>query len=284
LEASRQISSASQSLADTSSAQAASLDMTVNMIDEIRKITGANTENSQKATVAIASTSKVVNQSNSSMAEMNTSIKQISANSTETKKILHTIDEIAFQTNILALNAAVEAARAGEQGAGFAIVADEVRSLAQRSAAAARSTNELLEKSHRCVTDGTTSADKASGSLAKVLSCTTEVERCIAAIEQDAQRQSKAIGEVSEAASKVGETTHSTAAAAEQCAASALALKEQATQLDDYVAQLEDLVAGQHHEDGLQAAETSVLGGITRQAPQKSTVSNGKVHDHHFMS
>ena len=244
LDASRQISEASVGLAESSSTQAASVDQTVNMIGSIRTLIDVTTTNAQKATAAIGNTSKVVAQSSENMAEMRSSIGQIASNSTQTKKILHTIDEIAFQTNILALNAAVEAARAGELGAGFAIVAEEVRSLAQRSASAANSTNELIEKSHRCIDSGTAATERANSSLQRVLGCTAEVEQCITAIEHGAQQQVRAMGELSDAANKVGSLTHGTAAAAEQCAASALSLKEQATNLEGYVVQFEDLVWG----------------------------------------
>jgi methyl-accepting chemotaxis protein len=244
LDASIQISEASVGLAESASSQADGVDQTVNMIGAIRTLIGETTTNAQKATAAISNTSKVVAQSRANMADMKSSIGQIATNSTQTKKILHTIDEIAFQTNILALNAAVEAARAGELGAGFAIVAEEVRSLAQRSASAANSTNELIEKSHTCIDSGAAATERANTSLERLLGCTGQVEQCITAIEESAQHQVRAIGEVSDAASKVGALTHGTAAAAEQCAASALTLKEQATNLEDYVMQFEDLVFG----------------------------------------
>jgi methyl-accepting chemotaxis protein len=178
------------------------------------------------------------------MGEMNTSIGQIASNSAETKKILRTINEIAFQTNILALNAAVEAARAGEQGAGFAIVADEVRALAQRSASAANSTEQLAEHSNKCIKEGTVASNRASTSLGRVLTSTSEVCECIALIEEHIQKQDSAVSQIDTAANKVGETTHATAAAAEQCAASAMSLNEEARNLDSCVAQLEKIVLG----------------------------------------
>src|SRR6185369_10906883 len=117
----------------------------------IRAMTQATSENAKKATAMIDDTTKIVAESNVAMTDMNQSIRQIKDNSGETKKILRTINDIAFQTNILALNAAVEAARAGEHGAGFAVVAEEVRNLAQRSATASSNSNSLIESSNQCI-------------------------------------------------------------------------------------------------------------------------------------
>jgi hypothetical protein len=242
--ASRQINQASESLANNSTSQAASVDATLTMIAQIRQMTEATSASAHKATSAIGNTSTIVAESNSIMGEMNTSIGQIASNSAETKKILRTINEIAFQTNILALNAAVEAARAGEQGAGFAIVADEVRALAQRSASAANSTEQLAEHSNKCIKEGTVASNRASTSLGRVLTSTSEVCECIALIEEHIQKQDSAVSQIDTAANKVGETTHATAAAAEQCAASAMSLNEEARNLDSCVAQLEKIVLG----------------------------------------
>jgi methyl-accepting chemotaxis protein len=242
--AARQITEASDSLAKSSNAQAASVDTTLAMIGQIRSMADATSASAVQASSSIASTSTVVAESNSIMGQLDTSIQQIAANSAETKRILHTINEIAFQTNILALNAAVEAARAGEHGAGFAIVAEEVRSLAKRSADAAGNTDELVENSTKCIGDGTTAAERANASLGKVLASTEEVRACIQAIEEHARKQGTATADMNEAANKVGQITHSTAAAAQQCAASANSLNELARQLEQYVAELEAMVLG----------------------------------------
>lgn len=242
--AARQITEASESLAQSSAAQAESVDRTLAMIGQIRTKAEATNASAQKATASIHNTQQVVAESNTIVGQLDRSIQQIASNSAETKRILQTINEIAFQTNILALNAAVEAARAGEEGAGFAVVAQEVRALAQRSAAAAGNTDELVENSSRCIDAGTQAAAKANASLGKVLSSAGEVGTCIRDIEQHAHEQGSATAEISEAATRVGEITHHTAAAAQQCAASATTLKEQASQLEEYVGQLQTMVLG----------------------------------------
>lgn len=240
------------------------------MIAEIEKMTQAHSDNARLATTKIQETSRIVTESNQTMEAMNRSMRQIAGNSGETRKILKTITDIAFQTNILALNAAVEAARAGEQGAGFAVVAEEVRSLAKRSGSASDSTNLLVDNSAQCIEEGAGSAKRANEALARVLTSTTEVQQCVAAIDADAGKQATAVAEISQAASQVGRITQTTAANAQQCAASALSLTEQATNLEKYVQQLTDMVYGPGKASvNLRAPEPSEA------APAKPTASVG---------
>ncbi len=253
--ASRQITQASDALAHSSCTQAASVEETSAMIAQIQTMTEATSENARKATTLIQDTSKIVSESNLAMADMNKSIKQIKDNSGETKKILRTINDIAFQTNILALNAAVEAARAGEHGAGFAVVADEVRNLAQRSATASSNSNALIESSNQCIDHGAIAAERANATLSRVLSSTDNVSKRIAEIEHDASQQATAINEISQAAAKVDEATHHNAASAEECAASAYSLTEQANNLENCVAQLKEIVYGPRNVDSRHQAE-----------------------------
>ena len=135
-----QVATSSQSLSQGATEQAASLEETSASMEEMASMTRKNAENAHQAATLVTGVAQQVDESNAALAEMVTSMSAIQESSNKVAKIIKTIDEIAFQTNILALNAAVEAARAGEAGMGFAVVADEVRNLAQRSAQAAKDT------------------------------------------------------------------------------------------------------------------------------------------------
>jgi len=145
--ASKQVSVSSQELAQGSSEQAASMEETSSSLEEMASMTRQNAEGAKQANSLARETKEASEQGVKSMEQMQQAIHEVESSSDETAKIIKTIDEIAFQTNLLALNAAVEAARAGEAGQGFAVVAEEVRSLAQRAAEAAKDTSELIENS-----------------------------------------------------------------------------------------------------------------------------------------
>ncbi len=159
-ETAAQVTASSQTLAQGASEQAAALEETSGSMEEMASMTRRNAENSQSAAQVMSQVEGRVRESDVVLADMVASMAAIQTSSRKVSKIIKTIDEIAFQTNILALNAAVEAARAGEAGLGFAVVADEVRSLAQRSAQAARDTSALIEESMATTLSG--SARRAS--------------------------------------------------------------------------------------------------------------------------
>jgi len=167
--ASEEISSASQSLAEGASEQAASLEQTSASPEEIASMTKHNAENAQAAKTLAAETHTSAEKGSAHIDAMNQAMADIQASSNNISKIIKTIDEIAFQTNILALNAAVEAARAGEAGAGFAVVADEVRRLAQRSAEAARETADRIGDSLAKTTHRVEISTLVSESLEQIL-------------------------------------------------------------------------------------------------------------------
>jgi methyl-accepting chemotaxis protein len=170
------------------------------------------------------------------VAQVVTTMEDINASSRKIADIIGTIDGIAFQTNILALNAAVEAARAGEQGRGFAVVASEVRSLAQRSAAAAREIKSLIGSSVEKVESGSRLVQDAGTTMSEIVASVQRVSDVIGEISAAAAEQSSGIGQVNGAVSSLDRATQQNAALVEQSAAAAESLKDQAARLTTLVA------------------------------------------------
>lgn len=242
--AAEQITNSSQTLAQGACDQAESVDRTTAMIDHITDMTKTTAENALKAGEMIQTTSTVIEESTRTMSDLNHSMDEIALNSEETKKIMSSINDIAFQTNILALNAAVEAARAGELGAGFAVVADEVRNLAQRSAKASTNTSDLMEASNANIQSGSENASRANDNFSKVETSASEVFSIVQQISNATAQQLLAIQEIGQAAAMVDKATNSNAAGAEECTASAMTLHDEAKDLDKFASELTEMVYG----------------------------------------
>ncbi|MBA3850471.1 MAG: chemotaxis protein, partial [Opitutus sp.] len=191
--ASVQISSSSQSLADGASQQAASLEETSASLEEMAGMTRRNAEAAQSAKQAATKTRNTVEAGAAGMQRMNAAMEGIKSASGEIAKIIKTIDEIAFQTNILALNAAVEAARAGEAGAGFAVVAEEVRALAQRSATAAKETADKIETALNKSVEGARTSAEVTGLLSEIVGQVRQMDGLVAEIATASAEQSEGI-------------------------------------------------------------------------------------------
>jgi methyl-accepting chemotaxis protein len=246
--ASGQVSSASQSMAEGASEQAASIEETSSSMEEMASMTKNNAENAGTADGLMKEANQVVATANDSMERLTVSMKDISQASEETSKIIKTIDEIAFQTNLLALNAAVEAARAGEAGAGFAVVAEEVRNLAMRSAEAAKNTAQLIEGTVKKVNDGSQLVTTTNDAFTKVAQSTAKVGDLIAEISAASREQSGGIDQVNLAITEMDKVVQQNAANAEESASAAEEMNAQAEQLREYVNDLVVLVTGKRNQ------------------------------------
>jgi hypothetical protein len=239
--ASQQIASAAQQLSQGATEQAASLEETSASMEEMASMTRQNAENAQQAATLMAEVDRKVQSSDGVLNDMVTSMTSIQESSGKVTKIIKTIDEIAFQTNILALNAAVEAARAGEAGMGFAVVADEVRSLAQRSAQAARDTAGLIEESSAKAAEGSTKVGEVVTAIAAITGTVSTVKGLVDEVSVASRQQAQGIEQVSQAIAQMEKVTQSTAATAEESAAASEELSAQAESSLLVVARLQAL-------------------------------------------
>jgi methyl-accepting chemotaxis protein len=275
--ASSQVASASQSLAEGASEQASSLEETSASLEEMSSMTKRNADSADSAKSLSAQTRAAADAGAADMQEMSRAMTEVKAASDNIAKIIKTIDEIAFQTNILALNAAVEAARAGEAGAGFAVVADEVRSLAQRSAQAAKETAEKIENSIHKSQHGAQISDKVTASLAQIVTKARQVDELVAEIAAASKEQAQGITQVNSAVSQMDKITQSNAASAEESASASEELNAQAASLKTSVNELSQLVGVKNEK----LVEQSKIVRPKYQAPAKVS---GNGHNGHSRS
>lgn len=234
--ASNEIAQGNQDLSSRTESQASALEETAASMEELGSQVKHNADSARQANQLAITASTVAVQGGAVVGEVVETMRGINDSSRKIAEIISVIDGIAFQTNILALNAAVEAARAGEQGRGFAVVASEVRSLAGRSAAAAKEIKSLINDSVGRVEQGTMLVDKAGETMAEVVSSIRQVTEIMSEISAASNEQASAVSQVTEAVTQMDQVTQQNAALVEQMAAAAISLKSQAGELVNEVA------------------------------------------------
>ena len=246
--AATQVAATSQALAGGASEQAASIEETSASIEEISSIVKTNAATARKTTEVARLARDAADRGTQDMSAMSTAMTSIKASSDDVAKIIKTIDEIAFQTNILALNAAVEAARAGEAGMGFAVVAEEVRALAQRSATAAKETSHQIEAAIERTAQGVAISGRVGQTLTEIAAHVRVVDELAADVARACSEQSESVSQINVMVGEMDKVTQSNAANAEESAAAAEELNAQAHVMNQTVGELAMLVDGHGHQ------------------------------------
>lgn len=260
---SSEVTAASQSLAEGASEQAAAVEETSSSLEEMSSMTKQNAENAQQASLLMSNDAgisyRVITEKMTQMKEV---IEAGVAASMETAKIIKTIDEIAFQTNLLALNAAVEAARAGETGASFAIVADEVRNLAMRSAEEAKNTETMIADSTAKIQEASVLFDQINTELSSNRQIAKKVTDLVGEIAAASQEQAQGIKQINNAVTEMDKVVQLNAASAEEYSGASAEMNSQAKYLKNIVGDLKGLVDGQSGDVTKAIKEKRIAHGI----------------------
>jgi methyl-accepting chemotaxis protein len=276
---SAQVAKASLVLAESAGEQAASLEETSASLEQVSSMTQRNADSAEQAKQLSGQTREAADLGFQNMTEMIAAMDAIKLASNNIGKIIKTIDEIAFQTNILALNAAVEAARAGDAGMGFAVVATEVRNLAQRSAQAARDTAEKIQDSIQRSQHGVEISGKVATGLKEILEMARRVDELVGEIAGASKEQSQSISQLNTAVTRLEKATQSTAATSEESAGVAQELTVQAEDVQSNVVKLAELIGGTRiGTAGSMAASSPSAAGQSqpRSTPQTANFSEAR--------
>ncbi len=252
-----QVAAGAQSLSQGATEQAASVEELAATIDSISVQINDNADKAMQANHDMDSVGKQLVESNQQMKDMIAAMSDISSTSDQIGKIIKTIEDIAFQTNILALNAAVEAARAGTAGKGFSVVADEVRSLASKSADASKSTAELIDRSLHAVKHGSKIADETAKSLVSAVDGTKSIAKDITQIAENSHNQAESIAQVTQGINQISSVVQTTSATSEESAAASEELSGQAQMLNQLIGRFK------------------IRGGSTTVSPDQAAASSG---------
>ncbi len=268
--ASTQLAASAQQVSEGSAEQASAIEETSSTLEETTSMLEQNTVNTIQAAQLAGQAKGFADKGGVEMEEMSSSMQEIKKSSDQIAKVIKVIDDIAFQTNILALNAAVEAARAGEAGMGFAVVAEEVRNLAQRSAQAAKDTATMIETNINLSENGVSVTGKVRATFNEITAQTKKVNELMDEIMAASQEQAQGVEQVNKAISQIETVTQQNASSAEESASASEELNMQAENLKKIVAELSELVnrRGETLETGMGNRKTS-----TGQLPYNNNTS-----------
>jgi methyl-accepting chemotaxis protein len=233
-----QITQSSQEIAQGASEQAASLEETTSSMEEITSMVIQNADNSRQVNIMMRESKKTIDDAQASVEKMVKTIADITDDSVESSKIVKTVEDIAFQVNLLALNASVEAARAGEAGKGFAVIAEEVRNLARRSADSAKYTGELIAKSQKNVETGSKITEDVKNILAKISEVAAKTGGLAAEVAAASEEQTRGLEQVNSAVADMDTVTQRNSSGAEETASASEELASQTLELNELVAKL----------------------------------------------
>jgi methyl-accepting chemotaxis protein len=274
---SQQLAAASEAIASGAQEQAASLEETSASLEEITATVRQSADNAQQASQLASGSKDTALQGQDVVSKAITAMLEINVASSKISEIISTIDEIAFQTNLLAVNAAVEAARAGDEGRGFAVVASEVRSLAQRSAVAAKEIKVLIQDTMRKVEAGSALVNHSGETLQGIVGSVKRVTDIVAEIAASAGEQSTGIEQVNSAMTQMDQVTQSNSAQTEELSATAQSLSEQASQLMELVSTFTLTQSGQRNQREFQPHAQNHVSPI-QQSSLAQHVNSGAQH------